>query len=152
MKSHGSVVCRRATGLGDCLVSLLPAWNYAEATSRNLVIDWRHSPYALSPEQDAFELFFDPVRSFGEIYRELSSLDEYEAADYFPPAPRQTFPERHPDDQFRTKVIKILRQLRDIDDKVLLCDFCLHDALPDRVRCRELLDRLYLRPHTKQFG
>lgn len=146
---RGLVVSRRITGLGDCLVSLLPAWRYAESTGRGLVVDWRGSPYCLSLGDNAFDLFFDAALSFGPVWEPLESLQKVHANEYFPALTRDNRWERGHDDPGRAQVLDVLKHEKFITDKVLLCDFCTHDALPRREICRELLGRLHLRRHWR---
>lgn len=48
-------------GLGCMLFILGPAWKYAKATGRTLVIDWRNNPYTRSdPSINLFSRLFDP--------------------------------------------------------------------------------------------
>jgi len=61
------VISRREAGLGDAIVSLIPAWKYAQATGRTLIIDWRNSFYVESRFKNGFTALFEAVSEIGSV-------------------------------------------------------------------------------------
>lgn len=147
MSSTRYVVSRRTAGLGDLLVNLVAAWDFAARTGRTLVADWRGSRYLQDRTGNLFGALFEPTDRLAGVPLEapddLSGVTLPEP--YHPEMWTRARLERPPLRSCaeiwadRDAAVALIRGGGDVEAATVVLDGCINHALPSAQRCRAVL-------------
>ena len=149
------VVSKRSTGLGDCLISLIPAWRFAKCTNRVLAVDWRFSRYAVRAHRNVFGFFFETPEAIAGV--PVICDDRINRLSF----PGPCFPSpwtarlihmrlRRPDADIllsRDEAVTLINRGTDLPAPTVVFSGCINDALPGPEQCRAFLQ--CLRPRQR---
>jgi len=145
------VIAKRWTGFGDCIVSLLAAFRFAQRTGRMLVADWRFSAYASNSRSNVFSLVFEPQPLFAGVpFIGDDRIHELVPAGPFHPATwdaeKLHMPPTRGEVGDEAAAAALITGGSDVAAPVVVFDNCLAHAAPPRDECRRLLGALRPRP------
>ncbi len=132
LSAQRSVVSRRTSGLGDCLVSLASAWYYAKVTGRTLIVDWRNSRYSHDPERNVFTDFFEATSEIDGVpvicdssVNSLASRQGILDRQSWAQVPGFRTLGRYRDERVRLQQVKLIKSGRDVAEQIIVMDGCL---------------------------